>query len=164
MAGSEEAVPEAEEGGLSIRGLFVAHYRRLVSLAHLLTGSNEVAEDLVQDCFARLLRREEPPENAAGYLRASVVNAVRSWQRRQMLERARRPPAGPDAPPPEVDSMRTALLALRPRQRAAIVLRFYEDLSEAEIAGVLDCRPGTVKSLISRGLDRLRQEVPKDEG
>ncbi|MDQ4133676.1 MAG: sigma-70 family RNA polymerase sigma factor [Actinomycetota bacterium] len=134
-----------------------------MSLAHLLTGSNEVAEDLVQDCFARLLRRQEPPDNPAGYLRTSVINAVRSWQRRQIMERSRPPPVAPDVPPPEVETMRSALLALRPRQRAAIVLRFYEDLSEAEIATVLDCRPGTVKSLLARGLERLREEVPKDE-
>jgi RNA polymerase sigma factor (sigma-70 family) len=145
-----------------VRELFVDHYRRLVSLAHLLTGSNEVAEGLVQDCFARLLQRDDPPDNAAGYLRTSVVNAVRSWQRRQVLERLRRPPAEADVLPPEVDGMRAALAVVRPRQRTALVLRFYEDLSEAEIATVLDCRPGTVKSLISRGLERLREEVPND--
>ena len=162
MAVPEGPVPEAETE-ISVRGLFVKHYRRLVSLGNLLTGSNEVAEDLVQDCFARLVRRGDTPDNAAGYLRTSVVNAVRSWQRRQIMERTRRPPAAPNVLPPEVDGMRTALLTLRPRQRSAIVLRFYEDLSEAEIATVLDCRPGTVKSLIARGLERLRQEVSNDD-
>jgi RNA polymerase sigma factor (sigma-70 family) len=162
MAGLEGLAPMAVTEA-SVRALYVDHYRRLVSLAHLLTGSNEVAEDLVQDCFARLLRRRSAPDNAAGYLRTSVVNAVRSWQRRQVLERTRRPPVERDTLPPDVDGMRAALAVLRPRQRAAIVLRFYEDLPEAEIATVLDCRPGTVKSLISRGLETLRKEVPTDE-
>ena len=144
---------------LGPRALFDEHYRPLVSLAHLLTGSNDVAEDLVQDCFARLIRRGTGVANPPGYLRTSVVNAARSWHRRQALERTFGSRARDDDVAPDLQELRAALDRIRPRERTALVLRFYEDLPEAEIAEVLGCRPGTVKSLISRGLQHLRREV-----
>jgi RNA polymerase sigma factor (sigma-70 family) len=147
----------------SVEALFSDHYVPLVRLAPFLSGSNEVAEDLVQDCFARLVRRSRPLHNPPSYLRVSVVNAVRSWQRRRILERSH----GKVMPGSQVeagfDALRDALARLPLRQRTAVVLRFYLDLSESDIAVTLGCRPGTVKSLISRGVDRLRTQIEHDD-
>lgn len=141
--------------------LYRQRYEAMVRLAYLLTGSNAVAEELVQDAFVKVHRNWDRAQAPAAYLRVAVVNACRSYHRRRYLERDRRPHApdavGEFAP----DEMWDALSGLRPRQRAALVLKFYEDLSEAEIADALGCRPGTVKSLISRGLDELRRVVER---
>ena len=94
------------------------------------------------------------------YLRRTIVNLSKNHFRRTAVERsylARQPVpvegrADPDVP--TYQTLRTALLALPVRQRAAIVLRYYEDLPEAQIAEILGCRPSTVRSLIARGLAR----------
>ena len=158
------AVTEAMSGTLD--SLYRTHYAPMVRLAHLITGSNEVAEDLVQEAFVRLHgRRLDGLASPAGYLRTAVVNRCRSWQRRAVLERRHAPVVGENGSatvqPVEVDETLAALSRLRPRQRAALVLRFYADLSEAEIADTLGCRPGTVKSLISRGLAELKETISR---
>ena len=150
---------------VSLEALYRSHYAPMVRLAHLITGSNEVAEDLVQEAFVRLHGRDVAAlTSPAGYLRTAVVNRCRSWQRRAVLERRHASGVRPDpsgAQPVEVDETLGALARLRPRQRAALVLRFYADLSEAEIASTLGCRPGTVKSLISRGLAELKETISR---
>lgn len=151
---------------VSLDSLYRTHYAPMVRLAHLITGSNEVAEDLVQEAFVGLHGRDfSGVANPAGYLRSAVVNRCRSWQRRAVLERRHSPGTGaggsPVVQPGEVDETLAALARLRPRQRAALVLRFYADLSEAEIASTLGCRPGTVKSLISRGLAELKETISR---
>lgn len=137
--------------------------------AHLLTGDRGRAEDLVQHAFAATYRhwRRIDPERAEAYVRRAVLNAHLSWWRRgwraeqSMGELPERP--GPDrtGDVDERDAMWTALAALPPRQRAVLVLRYYEDLPEAEIARVLDIAPGTVKSQAAKGLARLRTLVPE---
>jgi RNA polymerase sigma factor (sigma-70 family) len=123
----------------------------------------------VQEAFVRVtgkfLQLRNPGDFHA-YLRRSVVNLVRSHGRHQSVERRYlersadpREHAVIDPDPAEREAMRLALLELPVRQRAAIVLRFSEDLSESQIAVVLRCRPGTVKSLLSRGLERLRPMI-----
>lgn len=149
---------------VSLDALYRTHYAPMVRLAHLITGSNEVAEDLVQEAFVRLHGHDVAAlGNPAGYLRTSVVNRCRSWQRRAVLERRHESSGRVDpsaaVQPVEVDETLAALARLRPRQRAALVLRFYADLPEAEIAATLGCRPGTVKSLISRGLAELKETI-----
>ncbi|HVM39556.1 MAG TPA: SigE family RNA polymerase sigma factor [Acidimicrobiia bacterium] len=140
--------------------LYRERYASMVRLAYLLTGSNEAAEELVQDAFVKVHRRWDRAYEPAAYLRTAVVNNCRSWHRRRFLERDRRPHAAPEAvEPSEPDHMWEALGALQPRQRAALVLKFYEDLSEEQIASALGCRPGTVKSLVHRGLAELRKVV-----
>jgi RNA polymerase sigma-70 factor (sigma-E family) len=145
----------------ALEALFRSHYRGMVRLAFAMTGSAAVAEELVQDCFVRLHRRIVRLEHPAAYLRTAVVNACREHHRRRYLERTRHPEPLPESAPPEVRELWDALAVLNPRQRAAVVLRFYEDLSEAEIATELGCRPGTVKSLLSRALAKLREVVEK---
>jgi RNA polymerase sigma-70 factor (sigma-E family) len=145
----------------SLADLYRERYVPMVRLAYLMVGSTTVAEDLVQDAFARMHRHWDNAEHPRAYLRTAVVNACRSHLRRLALERAyrRHPAALSDTVLPHADELFDALAALPSRQRAALVLRFYEDLSEADIAVALGCRPGTVKSLLHRGLAELRRVV-----
>ncbi len=142
-------------------------YRRLrpgmVRLAHLLLGSPEQAEDVVHDAFVACAPRWSSLEAPDAYLRTAVTNQARSALRRSGRDRAKADRLGRSVALsvglPELDETWALLRALPERQRMAVVLRFYEDLPEAEIARLLGCRPGTVKSLIHRGLARVRKEV-----
>jgi RNA polymerase sigma factor (sigma-70 family) len=131
----------------------------LVRLARLLTGCDAVAEELVHDAFVRLYARPVAPENPGGYLHTVVVNLCRDYLRRGA--RARQHPVLASLPetPPEIDETWTAICRLPARQRAVVVLRYYQDLPEVEIARLLGCRPGTVKSSLSRALASLRKEL-----
>jgi RNA polymerase sigma-70 factor (sigma-E family) len=145
-------------------------YRRYsgdaIRLAYLLTGDRALAEDLVQDAFVKLAGRFadlRDPTRFEPYLRKTVVNLARMHFRRRRVERdyldraAREPARHTELPDVSAyEQMKQALLALPYRQRAAIVLRYYGDLSDPQIADVLRCRPGTVKSLLSRGIAALR--------
>ena len=146
--------------------LYRDRYGPMVRLAYLLTSNNAVAEELVQDAFVRVYRKMEAGDggspaidNPAGYLRQAVVNACRSHHRRRFLEQANEPEPPGVAQPPEIDEMWSALATLTPKRRTALVLRFYEDLKIDEIAEVMGCSPGTVKSLVHRGLASLRKVV-----
>lgn len=119
--------------------------------------------------FVALARLWETVERPGPYLHRSLVNtAVRQLRRhrRETPVSATDPPVARDgavAPPVEPAGTSTVLARLGrlpPRQRAALVLRFYEDRSEADIADVLGCRPSTVRSLIHRGLHQLRKDLP----
>jgi RNA polymerase sigma factor (sigma-70 family) len=96
--------------------------------------------------------------NPQAYLRTAVVNACRSWGRRRSLEHLRRP-APPEPATLVADELWDVLLTLPPRQRAAIVLRFYEDLPDEEIASLLGCKVPTVRTAVFRGLERLRKQL-----
>ena len=158
MAGRAE-LPDCEARDVTSLGdLFQEQYTPMVRLARLMTGSTEVAEDLVQDTFVRMHDHWARAEHPKAYLRASVVNACRSWHRRRDLERRHRSDAAETATL-EVRELSDALEALPYRQRAAIVLRYYEDAPEAEIARLLGCRRGTVASLLHRGLAKLREGI-----
>jgi RNA polymerase sigma factor (sigma-70 family) len=130
----------------------------MVRLAHVMTGSNQAAEDLVQDAFIRVHRHWRRVEHPVPYLRTAVVNGCRTWHRRRALERDRRPdPAPLVVEDPEIDETLGALAELTARQRAAVVLRFYGGLPDAEIANVLGCREPTVRSLVHRALQQLKE-------
>jgi RNA polymerase sigma-70 factor (sigma-E family) len=166
-ADERRAVATAEGGRLA--ALYEAHAPEAARLAYLLTGDRALAEDVVHEAFVRLLGRFRDlrhPEAFRAYLRTTVVNMTRSHFRRRRVERAYveregRAAKAPSADPEGRQEMWDALQSLQPRQRAAIVLRYYEDLTEAQTAEVLGCAVGTVKSLVSRGLDRLRAEIPR---
>ena len=139
-------------------------YRRcrpgLVRLAHLLTGSATAAEDVVHDAFIGFARSKSHVSDPAAYLRRSVVNLSTNVHRRTRRERLHLATVTePVVEPAEVDETWQLVRALPPRQRAVLVLRFYLDLSEAETAQVLGCRPGTVKSTSSRALAKLKEKM-----
>jgi RNA polymerase sigma factor (sigma-70 family) len=140
-------------------------YRRLrpalVRLAYLLTGSPEQAEDVVHDAVVAASRHWDGIDEPEPYLRRAVVNRSRSAHRTSGRERAKVARLGglaaPPAREPAVDETWAVLRRLPDRQRQALVLRFYEDLPDAEIARLLGCRPATVRSLVHRGLAAVRE-------
>jgi RNA polymerase sigma-70 factor (sigma-E family) len=130
----------------------------------LMCGDWHLAEDLAQTAFVRVYAawprvcRMAAPD---AYLRTTLVHALVD-ERRRAWRRERPTPTVPDLAEPEADHddpqpLLTALAHVPPRQRACLVLRFFDDLSVDEVAEVLACRPGTVKSQTSRGLDTLRR-------
>jgi RNA polymerase sigma factor (sigma-70 family) len=137
------------------------HWPALVRLARLLTGSQAVGEEVAQDAFLGLLTAKRPVENPAAYLRRSVVNRSINAGRRLKHERAFLAQQRERAIElPELDEMWNRLRRLPIKQRTVLVLRYYEDLTEREIAAVMGCKPGTVKSLSSRALEQLRRDLP----
>lgn len=148
---------------MSVTGSFESTYRSLwaplVRLAWAMTGSRAVAEDIVQEVFLRAEPVWAEVASPRAYLRASVVNAVRSRQRRRLLELRHRPPGREATHIPEMDELWPVLIRLPARQRDALALRYYEDLSLEEVARLLGCPLGTAKSLVHRGLAALRREL-----
>lgn len=150
--------------------LYSAHYTGLVRLATLLLRNHAMAEEAVQDAFIglhRRWRRLNDPQQAVAYLRTSVINNTRSVQRRWSVA-AKHPDDRPlDVPSAESGAMRSvageavveALRTLPRRQREALVLRYYADLSEAEIADAMNVSRGAVKSHTSRGMTALRNRL-----
>ncbi|MEU9235734.1 RNA polymerase sigma factor [Streptomyces subrutilus] len=153
----------------TVTALYHAHRLRMVRLAVLLVDDLATAEDVVQDAFTALYRRHgehiTEVDNALGYLRTAVVNTSRSVLRRRRTARAWTPPAPADVPSAEahvvLDEAHREVLAalgrLTPRRRQVLVLRYWADLSEAEIASTLGISRGAVKSNASRALDALER-------
>lgn len=149
--------------------LYQQHAAEAGRLAYLLTGDRELARDLVQEAFLRMFGRFHDlrnPDAFHWYLKKTIVNLVRSHFRRKQFERAyleRRQGRSPVVPDVDLrQDMWRALLGLPAQQRAALVLRFYEDLTEVRTAEVLGCPVGTVKSLVARGLARLRGDLSRE--
>lgn len=140
---------------------------RLFRTAYAITRDHQLAEDAVQSALASAYskwRRVSHADQPEAYVRRMVVNEVIGWRRRRSsTERPfAEPPERPGDTSPEdriveTDAVWSALGQLAPRQRAVVVLRYYEHLSEAEIADVLGVRPGTVKSQCSAALGNLRR-------
>jgi RNA polymerase sigma-70 factor (sigma-E family) len=157
------------DGGV-LGELYLRHAPQALRLAYLLTGDARLAEDLVQDAFVRLAGRMlhlRSPDGFHAYLRITVVNLVRSHRRRKSVEATylERRTASIALDPPDLSDrveLRSALMALPIRQRTAIVLRYYEDLSDAQTAEVMRCRRAAVKSLVARGMVTLRSSMRKD--
>ncbi len=139
-------------------------HARLVGMLALYTGDQGVAEDLAQETFVRLhdnWHRVRVMGSPRGWLATVGLNLARSWWRRRFAEqRAHRrlglPVEGESIDLVDVLTVRTAVAALPPRQRAALVLRYYGGLSIAETATALGCADGTVKSLTNRAVASLR--------
>jgi RNA polymerase sigma-70 factor (sigma-E family) len=157
---------------VDIAQLYATHRLPLVRLATLLVDDVQSAEDVVQDAFMALHKRQHTlrsPEAAAGYLRTSVINGCRSALRRRRVRRrhpdAELSPAGATESTAddrllaaeEHERVLAAVRTLPRRQREVLVLRYWSDLSEADIAQSLGIAIGTVNSNASRGLTRLEQ-------
>jgi RNA polymerase sigma-70 factor (sigma-E family) len=148
------------------REFFEAEFRPLRRLGYLLTGDWAEAEDLAQEAMVRTYRawsRITERDRPGAYARSVLVNRRRSLLRRSAVaakhaEMLRAPEYRPELGE-EGMVLWEAIRALPQRQRAAIVLRFYEDMPEAEVALALDMPVGTVKSLVHRGVGRLREKL-----
>lgn len=143
--------------------LYRREHARMVRLAVALVDVPAVAEDLVQDAFADVFARWDRIDEPAAYLRTCVVNRCRrELRRRRLLRRTPSPVAG-DAGAADGPArlMLDVVRALPSRRRAVVVLRFYEDLSEAQIAEALDMRPGTVRATLHQALAQLREVVER---
>jgi RNA polymerase sigma-70 factor (sigma-E family) len=147
--------------------LFQAEAARLVQLARWFVDDRTAAEDLVQEAFLRLARsqhRINDPDRAAAYLRSIVINLARDHNRRGLVSLRHRLPADPDDRSAEdhaaADESRreviAALRALPRRQRDCVVLRYYLELSVADIAETLGLSPNSVKTHLQRGLRSLK--------
>jgi RNA polymerase sigma-70 factor (sigma-E family) len=161
------AVAVAWDADQAVTALYSAHFRSLVRLAALLVRDVATAEEVVQDAFVAMhgaWRRLRQPDKALSYLRQSVVNRSRSVLRHRAVVEKYAPKGLPDAQSAENGAMVElersavvkALSALPTRQREALVLRYYGDLSEAEIAQTMGISRGAVKSHTARGMAALR--------
>lgn len=155
--GADEAVTQ----------LYAAHYRSLVRLVALLVRHSGEAEEIVQDAFVTMhdrWGRLRDPDSALGYLRRTVVNRARSAQRHHLVVAKHTPDRLDDAASAESHAMAgqtravvmDALHRLPTRQREVLVLRYYSDFSETEIAAALGISRGAVKSHAHRGMSALR--------
>lgn len=146
--------------------LFRARYSEMVGLAGLLLGDRGTAEEVVQDAFAKFhlsRHRINDPDREVSYLRSIVCNLARGRLRRRSVERRLRPvPRLEVAPTPDVvterhrqDTVAAGLAGLPRRQRECVVLRYWLDLSERDIAETLGIAAGSVKSHLHRGLAAL---------
>jgi RNA polymerase sigma-70 factor (sigma-E family) len=163
----DAATRDADE---ALVALYTAHYRPLVRLAALLLHDTPAAEDVVQDAFIAMhgsWRRLRDTDKAVAYLRQAVVNRSRSRLRHLKVVDKHAPTPQPDAPSAEAgalgavqrDEVMAALRRLPHRQREVLVLRYYGDLSEAQIAEAIGISTGAVKSHASRGVAALRQTL-----
>jgi len=139
---------------------FVDAWPRAFRLAAFLTHDLQAGEDIAQDVLAEMARRWDSLDTPDAYLQRALSNASWNWKRRRRTADRKLPlVARPGSEAPVFDELADAVARLPFRQRAVVVLRYYADLSEAEIADALGCRPGTVKSLASRALATLSKEI-----
>jgi RNA polymerase sigma factor (sigma-70 family) len=134
--------------------LYEREFLPLVKLATLLTSRTEVARDIVQDAFVKLHVKWATVRNPAGYVRRSVVNGCRSYHRHEGRRKGR--PVDEPATELGIDHTWATLAGLNHKQRAMIVLKFYEERTEHEIAEIMGCRPGSVGPTVQRALAKLR--------
>ncbi len=149
------------------QGAFVDFYRRVypetARLAHLLTGSTIASEDLAQEALLRVAGRFGELASPDAYLKVTLTNLAATWHRTSTRRQGREQrSAPPEAISQSANELLDALAQLPFRQRAVLVMRYWADWTEADIAAALDCRPGTVKTAASRGLDRLRRALEED--
>lgn len=137
-----------------------SEYPRAVGLAYTLVGSSQAAEDIVQEVFSSLHQRFLDTRNPGGYLRRGIVNRSRNIYRQRRNEGRRVLAFGVEPVPATTSSeLFDVMMKLPYRPRAVLVLRYWADWSEAEIAEALGCRQGAVKSMAHRALARLRKEI-----
>lgn len=157
----------------AVTALYTDHYRSLVRLSAMLLRDTGAAEEVVQDAFIAMhgaWRRIREEDKALAYLRQTVVNRSRSVLRRRVVADKHAPTPGPDMPSAEAgalsrlesDRVMACLRRLPERQREALVLRYYGDLSEADIAAAMKVSKGAVKSHTFRGMAALRAMLAEE--
>ena len=149
--------PDAREARFD--ALFEAERRAMVRVAYLLVGSEPLAEEIVQDAFAQVYLRWSQLDRPGAYLRQCVVNGARSSLRRRSLARRHLRSVVDEEAPSAARELLDALAALPVERRAVVVLRFYEGMTQEDIAVALGIRLGTVKSRLHRGLAELREAL-----
>jgi RNA polymerase sigma factor (sigma-70 family) len=159
---SEKSKPRVEE-------LYTAHAQGAVRLAYLLVGDLEIAQDIAQEAFLRAFGRFadiRKPHSFPAYLRATIVNLTRKHFKRRGLERlyldrlrTRREESVAPPNTEEREVVTQALLQVPERQRAALLLHYYEDLSEYEVADLLGVSEQATRSLVARGRKALREQL-----
>jgi RNA polymerase sigma-70 factor (sigma-E family) len=165
--------PRAWSADLAVTELYSVQYKALVRLAAMLVRDTSTAEEVVQEAFIAMhdgWHRLKDAEKALAYLRQAVVNRSRSVLRHRMVVEKNAPKPAPDMPSAEHGAMalleRSAVIAalrgLPERQREAIVLRYYADLSEAEIAAAMRISRGAVKSHTARAMAALKAVLEQD--
>jgi RNA polymerase sigma-70 factor (sigma-E family) len=144
----------------------------LYRTAYVVVGDHQLAQDLLQEALVKAYvawPRLRDTAKAEAYVRRTIVTTAISWRRRRSFHE-RPVEQVPDAATDETDRLAThdvlweQVCTLPPRQRAALVLRYYEDLSESETADLMGCSVGTVKSQVSDALAKLRERVGADSG
>jgi len=172
MGANTGIVGTVVESRVDLEDLYVRHTPAAVRLAFLITGDADLAQDIAHDAFMRAVgrfRHLRQPESFEAYLRRSVVNACTSHFRHHKVEaeyvrRESRKLSNVDAPDQgRRDELRGALRALPARQRAAVVLRYYADLSEEQTGEALRCSPAAVRSMVARAMETLRERIPRSE-
>lgn len=152
-------------GADALTSLFEAEYGHLCRLAYLLTGDASRAEEVVMDAFVRSMARWRDVREPGAYVRRAVVNLSSNRRRRAFFERRHPLDAGAAAIElaEPADDVWAAVRALPPKQRAAVVLRYWDDLGDAQIAAVLGCSVGTVKSQLSKARASLARALQHEE-
>jgi RNA polymerase sigma-70 factor (sigma-E family) len=172
MRSDERVVAGIEPRAGSLEDLYIRHVPDAMRLAYLLTRDGPAAEDVAQEAFIKVagrLRHLRSPASFDAYLRRTVINLCMSHHRRQRTARiyVEREAGGPSVREaatglPDIetqDELRAALVELPDRQRAAVVLRYYLDLSEGEVAYALGCSAGAARSLVFRAMETLRSRI-----
>lgn len=172
----ESVIGSARESSVPARAMedrfaatYVRHAPGAIRFAHVLTADEHAAEELVQDAFVKVYarsRRAEAPEAFASYLRRTILNEWRSRRRREQLWRsfARKSPPTTVTDLPDVASSADLWAAIRrlpARQRAAIHLRYYEDMPIAAVAATLECSEAAARSLLAHAMHSLRKSIRK---
>lgn len=156
---------QADAVGTDFAAFYQREFAQATRFAWLLVRSSSSAEDLAQEAFIALSRCFDEVHNPRGFLHRVLINQARTWQRnehRNKLKLIR--VAHERGPLSAADAGLFHLVGMLPyRQRVVVVARYWLGWSEAEIADALGCRPGTVKSLASRALVRLREEIADDD-
>jgi RNA polymerase sigma-70 factor (sigma-E family) len=161
---------DAAEARQLLGSLYSAHFKQLVRAAALLLGRADEAEEIVQEAFVRTLKawaRLQDLDRAESYLRSATLNLARSRIRRWVVVRRRALPTEATHPSAEEHAVlreehRTVIAELRrlpKRQRECLVMRYYLDLPESEVAGLLGVSIGSVKTHTHRGIERMRKAM-----
>jgi RNA polymerase sigma-70 factor (sigma-E family) len=166
----EMSKPQARTS--SMEELYTANAQRAGRLAYFLVGDRELAQDLVQEAFLKVFARWgnlREPQSFAAYLNRTIVNLANKTHRRRGVERRyldtqpRLEVVAPERDYETADELWRQLQILPKRQRTAVVLRYYEDLTDHQAAEAMGCSETAVASLVQRALSTLRKNAPTAE-